>query len=165
MVKGIVMNKALFVFLIIFSVFALKAEEANQEVDITETDGAEKSSSLMPKYGNWCGLNHPTDPETADEPIDILDAICKNHDFCYIEKGHMSCECDSEFNREVVSNQSRFTGQEKILARTFRIYFRGSPCYGDQKDKIAPTRMLSSIVKKADTRTKEILSKVKSIAE
>ncbi|MES9941890.1 MAG: hypothetical protein ABW104_03755 [Candidatus Thiodiazotropha sp. 6PLUC2] len=158
------MKKNCIFFLMIFSIFSLKAEGLNQEFDLAEAEEAEESSSVMPKYGNWCGLNHPSNPEKAEEPIDTLDAICKRHDLCYLDKGHMSCECDGEFNRDVVTNLSRFTGPEKILAHTFRIYFRGSPCYGNQKDKIAPTRVLSSIAKKADIRTKEIIRELETIS-
>ncbi|MCG8488907.1 MAG: hypothetical protein MI756_15640 [Chromatiales bacterium] len=130
-----------------------------------ENADTDESSSLMPKYGNWCGLNHPLNPELAAPPIDILDAICRQHDFCYLTRGHMDCECDSEFNRAVVANKQRFSSTERLVAGTFRIYFRGSPCYGDQKDKAPPTRVITGIVEKADARTKQVIQKIKTVTE
>ncbi|MCG7943256.1 MAG: hypothetical protein AB2733_20205 [Candidatus Thiodiazotropha taylori] len=125
----------------------------------------ENPSSLMPKYGNWCGLNHPTNPKTAEPPIDILDAICRQHDICYLIRGHMDCECDSEFNRAVVANKERFSATERFVAGTFRIYFRGSPCYGDQREKVPATRVITGIVEKADTRTKQVIQRFKAVTE
>ncbi|MES9834071.1 MAG: hypothetical protein ABW139_17680 [Candidatus Thiodiazotropha sp. DIVDIV] len=157
-------NTILFLFTMC-SVFSLIAEESNQEIDVPMIDEAEESSSLMPTYGNWCGLNHPKSPENAGDPIDILDGICKQHDICYLERGHMDCGCDSEFNESVVLNINKFTRSEKLFARTFRIYFRGSPCYGDQKDKIAPTRVFTTIAEKTNARTRQILNRAESSVE
>jgi hypothetical protein len=135
------------------------------EVNKVAEDSSEENSSLMPKYGNWCGLNHPKDPLNAPAPVDILDSICRQHDFCYMANGHMDCNCDGDFIQAINSNRQRFNGSEKLVAQTFRVYFRGSPCYGDQKDKIAPTRVLTGLAKKADERTKQVIKKIKTMSE
>ncbi|MET0028203.1 MAG: hypothetical protein ABW101_11250 [Candidatus Thiodiazotropha sp.] len=143
--------------------FTLSAEEIHPQ---PPSATAETETSLMPTYGNWCGRDHPHDPENAQAPIDRLDEICRNHDLCYIEKGHMACECDSQFNREIVSglHEHRFTGSTKLLAHTFRAYFRGSPCVGSSKDKLAPTRVLSAVVKGADRNAERLLHRIQSIS-
>ena len=152
------MKHPLIFLLAMLSVFTLKADEPTPEFETTE-----ESSTLMPTYGNWCGRNHPLNPESADKPVDILDAICQRHDLCYVDKGHMSCECDSEFVSAVVSNlkEKRFTGSQKVLAHTFRAYFRGSPCSGNPKDKLAPTRMLTNATKQASRRTEQLINRIK----
>jgi hypothetical protein len=161
------MNNTLLFLLFVLTAFTLKAEESAQALTLTETEEPEEGSSVMPKYGHWCGRNHPKDPEHADEPINTLDASCKKHDLCYLEKGHMACECDSEFNNEVVAylKENRLTGTEKVLAHTFRAYFRGSPCFGNPKDKLAPTRLVTGVVKKADQRTEQIIRRIKRISK
>ncbi len=142
----------------------LLADEIHPELTST-TDETDESASLMPNYGNWCGRDHPHDPENAQPPIDRLDEICRNHDLCYIEKGHLSCECDSQFNREVVAGlqENQFTGSTKVLAHTFRAYFRGSPCFGSTKDKLAPTRVLTAVAKGADRHAERLLHRIQSI--
>ncbi|MET0065742.1 MAG: hypothetical protein ABW076_05305 [Candidatus Thiodiazotropha sp.] len=142
--------------------FALKAEEIHPESPATSADA---KTSLMPTYGNWCGRDHPQNPENAQAPIDRLDEICRNHDLCYLERGHMACECDSQFNKEIVSglHENRFTGSTKLLAHTFRAYFRGSPCVGSSKDKLAPTRILSAVVKGADRNAERFIRRIQSM--
>ncbi|MEJ2621543.1 MAG: hypothetical protein P8163_15145 [Candidatus Thiodiazotropha sp.] len=148
-------------FLLIIFIAQASAEETNTPTDNSE----EESSPLMPTYGNWCGLNHPKDPLTAPPPVDTLDSICKQHDFCYLANGHMDCNCDSDFIQAINANRQKFAKTESLAAHTFRVYFRGSPCYGDQKDKIALTRALTGLAKKADARTQQVINKFKAASE
>ncbi len=143
---------------------ALMADEIPHQ-PTSSADNTDEGISLMPTYGNWCGRDHPHDPQNAQGPIDRLDEICRNHDLCYIEKGHLSCECDSQFNREVVAGlqENRFTGSTKVLAHTFRAYFRGSPCIGSTQDKLAPTRVLTAVVKGADRKAERLINRIQSI--
>jgi hypothetical protein len=150
---------------LLFSLFAFMAQAGAEEPNTPVEDSEEESSSLMPKYGNWCGLNHPKDPLTAPPPVDTLDSICKQHDFCYLANGHMDCSCDSDFIQAINANRQKFAKTENLVAHTFRVYFRGSPCYGDQKDKIAPTRVLTGLAKKADTRTRQVIKQFKAVSE
>jgi hypothetical protein len=98
-------------------------------------------------YGNWCGPNHPKNIETADGPIDMLDASCKRHDLCYVEKGQYSCECDKIFNDELSTNLMNdvYQGKQQTYALMFYRYFKGSPCAGVTADKVGPTRLLENI--------------------
>ena len=34
-------------------------------------------------YGEWCGVDHPRDPDRAPPPTDEIDAACKKHDAAY----------------------------------------------------------------------------------
>lgn len=98
-------------------------------------------------YGNWCGPNHPKDIDTADAPIDVLDAGCRRHDLCYVEKGLYSCECDKIFNDELSTNLMNdiYQGKQQTYALMFYRYFKGSPCTGETTNKIGPTRLLENI--------------------
>ena len=148
-------------FLWLLCVISLACANAHAFHDESTTDQAapEKETPLL-TYGNWCGAGHPKNIKEAGEPINLLDAACKAHDICYLVKGDMSCECDEEFNQKIISGlkQNRFSGNEKIFARTFRIYFKGSPCVGNHKDKIAPSRAIQNTYKKANARTVKILN-------
>ncbi|MCG8016521.1 MAG: hypothetical protein JAY97_09925 [Candidatus Thiodiazotropha sp. 'RUGA'] len=159
------MNNNIVLFLTLLSTLLALSNAAADVANTQSIDRSEERSSFFPKYGNWCGLNHPNDPLTAPPPIDTLDSICREHDFCYLANGHMDCECDSAFIRAINANRQRFSGSEKLVAHTLRVYFRGSPCYGDQQDKIAPTRVLTSIVEKANARNKYMIKKIKTLSE
>jgi hypothetical protein len=121
----------------------------------------------MPYYGNWCGPNHPESIENADEPIDSLDLICKNQDLCYIEKGYLSCECDADFTNSIALGLSRnqFRGKEKVFSRTFHALFKNSPCKGDHRNKLAPTRAIQNTVNRAGKLTKRFIDKVPFVGD
>ncbi len=87
---------------------------------------------------------------SAADPIDSLDKSCKQHDICYENEGYLSCDCDRVFNDELTMNlkSNQYTGKEKIFARSFHLYFNGSPCDGDFSTKVAPSRAIHNTVKK-----------------
>ena len=125
----------------------------------------EKSSPLallLPKYGNWCGPNHPVNIDSAEDPIDKLDAACRRHDMCYAANGYLACECDATFREEVEAGllNDAFEGNERHFARTFRAYFHGSPCNGDAGDKFAPSRAIHNVVNKAAETGKRVVDKI-----
>lgn len=159
------MNNIITVFLTLLLTLVNLSNAAADNIDSNRADRSDESSSFLPKYGNWCGLNHPSDPLTAPPPIDTLDSICREHDYCYLANGHMNCDCDSAFIQAINANQRRFSGSEKLLAHTLRVYFRESPCYADQKDKIAPTRVLTGLVKQTDASTRHRLQKIDAQSE
>ncbi|ODB99618.1 hypothetical protein A3197_11865 [Candidatus Thiodiazotropha endoloripes] len=159
------MNNIITFFLTLLLTLVNLSNAAADEIDTNRVDRTEESSSFLPKYGNWCGLNHPSDPLTAPPPIDTLDSICREHDYCYLANGHMNCDCDSAFIQAIKANRPRFSASEKLVAHTLRVYFRGSPCYGDQKDKIAPTRVLTGIVKQTDASTRHMLQKINALSD
>ncbi len=115
---------------------------------------------VMPVYGNWCGANHPKDMSLADEPIDLLDQACKKHDFCYENEGYLSCACDNDINQELIQglNENKYGKSEAVFARSFHLYFNGSPCSGDHSTKVAPSRLLHNVVKKASDRTVDVIT-------
>ncbi|MDF1874720.1 hypothetical protein JHD48_03100 [Sulfurimonas sp. SAG-AH-194-I05] len=61
-------------------------------------------------HGKFCGKNTPyflkqSKTNEADflkniEPIDIIDAACKEHDICYVTNGDFNEECDKELVRK-----------------------------------------------------------------
>ncbi|GAB1262741.1 hypothetical protein [Aurantivibrio plasticivorans] len=128
----------------------------------TKNNQLEKLTSLLPTYGNWCGANHPVNMQEAEEPIDGLDTACKRHDMCYAEKGYLDCECDSQFRDEVEQGilSGEYQGNEEKIARSFRIYFHGSPCQGDASGKIAPSRDIHNIVKKVTKVGKKVATDI-----
>lgn len=125
------------------------------------------ASSLMPKYGNWCGADYPKDIQNADAPIGLLDSACMRHDFCYQDQGYLNCQCDKVFNAEVVAGllDKKFHGKEYVLARSFRIYFQGSPCAGDHADKIAPSRAVHNLIKNVGTKALQVIDALPFVGE
>jgi hypothetical protein len=47
----------------------------------------------FPIYGNYCGFGHG-DPTGNTPPIDAVDAVCREHDRCYMLLGDFDCRCD-----------------------------------------------------------------------
>lgn len=77
----------------------------------------------IPLYGNWCGPNHG-----GGEPIDYLDAQCKEHDLCYMEKGDFNCTCDQQLIAGIRKYYSRMKPKEKVMAVVIVAYFTVAPC-------------------------------------
>ena len=106
-----------------------------------------ETAGAMGIYGNWCGLDHPTDVAANPLPIDALDAACRRHDLCYTQRGFLSCECDAEFTQELrgeIAN-STYTGLQLATARATHAHFAASPCVGDMKAKTRPVRFLKGV--------------------
>lgn len=142
-----------------------KAEE--HEKNSLNKKQESEDSSLMPIYGNWCGPEYPKDIENAEKPIDYLDSICMKHDYCYLEKGYLSCECDSNFTDSISLGlkENVFKGKERLFSHSFRAYFKNSPCSGDHSNKLAPTRAMQNTIKKASTVTKTVIGKIPFLGE
>jgi hypothetical protein len=50
----------------------------------------------LPVYGNYCGFGHG-DPTGNTPPIDMVDAVCREHDLCYSLLGDFDKQCDRHF--------------------------------------------------------------------
>ena len=63
----------------------------------TETEAVSPSMSLSFEfYGNYCGPGHG-DPTGRTQPIDDVDACCREHDLCYEPGyGYSDCYCDKK---------------------------------------------------------------------
>ncbi|ROR94941.1 hypothetical protein EDC56_3756 [Sinobacterium caligoides] len=120
------------------------------------------TKNLMPKYGNWCGANHPEDINNAEQPINSLDEACMRHDYCYGKSGYFDCTCDAALNDEIISGLKNglYSGQEKVFARSVHLYFNGSPCNGDHSTKVAPSRFLHNIVKGVGHTSSNIVNNI-----
>lgn len=116
----------------------------------------EDSAGIFSIYGNWCGPDHPKVMEPPPEAIDRVDASCMRHDYCYVERGYLDCQCDEVLMREIEQDQAEGnygSDVERRYARSIHTYFKGSPCNanGDGNDhaKLAPTRGLNRIIEKS----------------
>ncbi len=127
-----------------------------------QTDEGSLTQKLMPKYGNWCGANHPKDMNTADDPIDQLDTACKTHDYCYETKGYLNCSCDNDINQELITglNEGKYKKTEALYARAVHHYFNGSPCDGDHSSKIGLSRAAQGIVKNVGGKVVNAIKKL-----
>jgi len=133
-------------FCVVFSACssAPKKTAANSEQQ------ANPSYLKLQVYGNWCGLDYPknlTFLSTPPKAIDGLDEACKRHDYCYLEKGNFSCECDKtiveEIDNALVLNEIK--GSSRHIARSIRTHFQGSPCEGDSRTKALPSHLLHRV--------------------
>lgn len=77
----------------------------------------------IPIYGNWCEPGHG-----QGEPIDLLDYLCQQHDWCYQEKGYFHCECDRMLIKEIKNNLHQMKPRERIIGLAICTYFRMAPC-------------------------------------
>ncbi|MDH5326561.1 MAG: hypothetical protein OEZ68_09215 [Gammaproteobacteria bacterium] len=120
-----------------------------------------RTAGKFPIYGNWCGPDHPVDTSKAPTPIDHLDASCQVHDLCYEEKGYFDCGCDAQLTASIRLGleQGVYKGSERHMARTVHNYFKASPCNGDTKDKVAPTRVLQKAYKSGEEAAINIWNK------
>lgn len=112
-------------------------------------------------YGNWCGPSHPVDTTKAPPPIDNLDASCMRHDLCYETKGTLNCDCDADLVGEIradLDNKAYLRPQLKY-ARNIHNYFQASPCDGDAKKKLLPSRILHRVYDKAKTKVTTVMEK------
>lgn len=123
--------------------------------DTVENGKAPKS---YPVYGNWCGPDHPLDPARAPAPVDGVDAICMQHDLCYEDKGYLDCECDAVLVRDLKRGIDRkdYDRVQMLYARNIHNYFQASPCDGDPKNKLAPSRILHRVYSKAKEKATQI---------
>lgn len=117
------------------------------------------AQALKLQYGNWCGPGHPKDVNNAKEPIDILDSVCKKHDMCYVSKGDLNCGCDKDFadTLELGLKQQQYQGAQVAMVRSFRTYFKGSPCVGDHSSKVAPSRAVHNLIKNIGSKTMRVI--------
>ena len=60
-------------------------------------------------YGNYCGRG-----SRPGNPIDVVDAICKNHDECWRRRGRWDCDCD----RQLVRAARRLQRNNKRMTHT-----------------------------------------------
>jgi hypothetical protein len=113
-------------------------------------------------YGNWCGLNHPVDIKAASAPIDMLDASCQQHDYCYAEKGQYACECDQTLTSTLASKlkAGEFHGAQAVYARSAYHYFKGSPCEGVANSKTGPTKLLQKMYNTGKNKAGALYDKV-----
>ena len=79
-------------------------------------------------HGNYCGFQKIVGPDGADlPPVDVLDAICMRHDYCYERRGVSDCSCDLDLMREV-SNRRWADGRSINLARVVFYGIAAKPC-------------------------------------
>lgn len=148
----------------------LKQPDIEQEElaqDASNQDSQSFMSAIAPKYGNWCGPDHPKDIHNANAPVDSLDSACKRHDLCYETKGYLNCECDKKLNQEIVQGikQKQYQRAEAVFARSIHNYFRASPCSGDHSSKIAPSRAVHNLIKKAGDNAVKLINTIPFINE
>ncbi len=142
---------------------ALKGDgsDINEQSDEVSQD---KYSGLA-IYGNWCGPNHPSDMDKADEPIDRLDQACQAHDLCYEEQGYLSCECDRQLTISVSSDlrEGHFSGDQHLYAQSIYQYFNSSLCRGDNTHKSQPSRVVQDVIDQVIEKRNEVLDNISFI--
>lgn len=75
--------------------------------------------ATVPIWGNWCGPEYGSGP-----PIDILDYGCREHDWCYRDRGYHKCSCDDDFLKYIINNKSRMTGGQKQATNAVEAWLR-----------------------------------------
>ncbi len=90
----------------------------------------QESAGIFAIYGNWCGPDHPKVMEPPPEPLDLLDTACMHHDYCYVEKGYLNCDCDKALVKELKRNLAdrKFNAEQRKYALSIENYFKASPC-------------------------------------
>lgn len=151
--------------LTIVSMACFAAQDATQDnkTDSGTTNHEKPKSSSILAYGNWCGPRHPRIINSTVEPIDRLDAACKRHDLCYVKKGDFACGCDEVLVHEIDNGllKRQYYGKTLVIARSIKAHFSVSPCEGNTRDKMLPTRILTGIYQGTKKRVMDILNRIK----
>lgn len=80
----------------------------------------EGQPELLPGfYGNWCGPGH----SGPGEPVDQLDAACRDHDLCYGQGGYFNRECDLRLLRTIEDDFAGYTWAQKLYASAIYAVF------------------------------------------
>lgn len=67
------------------------------------------------KYGEWCGIDHPRDPEREPPPIDEIDAACRTHDFAYDAREPWG---NSDADQELIDKMLELLERDRLWNRT-----------------------------------------------
>jgi hypothetical protein len=108
-----------------------------------------EGAGLAWAWGNFCGKSYPdlgngTTEERltallAIEPVDDIDAACRDHDRCYLEIGMHALRCDDALVRQMHS--LRFEGADRRACRRLadqigRFFACAMPSTGDGLDAV-----------------------------
>ena len=98
----------------------LKLEEISLEYYQSEKSLLGKGLTL-PLYGNFCG---PGYGDMTQDPIDFLDAKCKEHDECYGTDYYYSCDCDQTLVDAIQEKYDSMYGEMKSASLAVATYFQ-----------------------------------------
>lgn len=96
---------------------ALDAAEGIYDIMCTyyNYDNGIQTRMSVPIYGNWCGPEYG-----SGTPIDLLDTGCRQHDWCYRDRGYHKCSCDVQLMSFIDRNISKMSGAQKTAAGLIR---------------------------------------------
>jgi len=155
--------RSLTVLLAVASMTCFAAQDKKADSETTKREKPKRSSIVA--YGNWCGPQHPRNISSAADPIDRLDAACKRHDLCYAKKGDFACGCDEALVHEIDDDllKRQYHGKTLLIARSIKGHFSVSPCDGDTRDKMLPTRILTGVYKGTKKRVMDIINRIRGL--
>ena len=90
------------------------------------TDASFTAYSDPGNYGRWCGAYNTSDPSVP--PIDGVDAVCKAHDLCLLDRGGHHCSCDAAFIRDMAS-ASASSAEGEVYRVAAIAAFANKPCF------------------------------------
>jgi hypothetical protein len=108
-----------------------------------------EGAGLAWAWGNFCGKSYPDlgggSPEEmlaaleAIEPVDDIDAACRDHDRCYLERGLHTLACDDALVRQTM--RMRFEGPDRracarLADQIGRFFACAMPSTGDGIDAL-----------------------------
>jgi hypothetical protein len=108
-----------------------------------------EGAGLVWAWGNFCGKSYPDLGEgssaerlaalQAIEPVDDIDAACREHDRCYIERGQHTLDCDDALVRQLL--RMRFDGPDRracarLADQIGRFFACAMPSTGDGIDAL-----------------------------
>lgn len=110
--------------------------KAASNVLVDDDFGAEEMSIEKARkiifHGNYCGLGMrlPPTPGMLFYPLDLVDSLCLQHDYCYDSVGRGHCLCD-----EAIADQSRLllkneelTFKQKLVGKAIIRLFGRNHC-------------------------------------
>lgn len=80
-------------------------------------------------YGNYCGIGNKS-PDYSKPSVDVLDELCKIHDFCYETFGHGACNCDMQLMNNLVTYQKELprSPKAKVIITSMKMLFGKNAC-------------------------------------
>lgn len=110
---------------IIIALLGLLLVYVNKDSSPVSSVGTKLETLGLEIHGKFCGPN-PGGSIPDEQPVDWLDAICKQHDRCYEEHGYFFAYCDDLMVDSIREHDGWKDHAKALLAYTF---IKNSPCW------------------------------------
>lgn len=99
----------------------------------------EASSKTVIFHGKYCGfgMKIPGEETRLYPPVDKIDSICLQHDYCYDTVGRRNCLCDESISKQALFllKEGKLNRKQSLVAKGILILFGRNKCSTRQSAK------------------------------